>query len=147
MSRVFWLHDEGLTQPQALGATDRWVYFWDLAYFDNQAWSLKRQVFIYETLCELAQQGCEVYQGDTIEGLVALRQSGFELVTQTPQDPVLRGLVDILVQRVPDLVLKSAPRLVDSSKPLAPKRFFHYWKKVEKTLLGEVQPTTHHRVR
>jgi hypothetical protein len=147
MNRVFWLHDECLRQPAGLSSTDRWVYVWDDAYFNHQAWSLKRQVFIYETLCELAHQGCEVYQGSTLEVLMMLKQSGLDVMTQAPQDPVLQSLVDSIKQELADLVLTPPPALVDYPTQVAPKRFFQYWKKVETSLLGDSQPSTHHRVR
>lgn len=147
MSRLFWLHDECLRQPQGLSANDRWVYVWDNGYLSHQAWSLKRQVFIYETLCEMAQQGCELYQGNTLEVLVELKQTGVELITQAPLDPILTSLVDSLKQGLPDLVLNTPPVLVDYPSKHTPKRFFQYWKKVEKPLLASRQASTHQRVR
>ncbi|WFE68936.1 hypothetical protein P8S54_01165 [Thiomicrospira sp. R3] len=147
MARLFWLHDECLTRPRDLNPEDRWVYIWDQTYFNKQAWSLKRQVFVYETLCELADLGCEVYQADILEGLHRLLEQGCEeILTPAAQDPILSELIETAQQAIASLQLRSVDEWVSIDDP-APKRFFHYWKKVEKQLLSETQLTTHHRVR
>lgn len=149
MNRLFWVHDECLRRPVDLAAEDRWIYLWDTAYFNRQAWSFKRQLFIYETLCELAEQGCEIYQADTLAGLAEWLQnhSASQIVTQEASDPMLHQLISQAAQRFEQLQIQSAPGLVTVNFDLAPKRFFHYWKKVEKSLLGEKQKNIHQRVR
>lgn len=147
MKRLFWLHDECLRKPADLQPKERWIVIWDTEYFNNQAWSLKRQVFIYETLCALAQQGCEVVHGESVDSLLAFHQQGFDIVTQRAQDPILHALVTRVQQAIPQLTQQQQPGLVDYEDMPPPKRFFHFWNKVETSLLGEKQKSTHHRVR
>jgi hypothetical protein len=140
MSRVFWLHDGCLARPMDLQPGERWLYIWDAHYFEQQAWSLKRQVFIYETLCELAQQGCEVYGGATVDGLAEVLAEGDELITYATQDPILQTWINRVCFALPTVRLLPLPGLL--TVPQAPplKRFFHYWKQVEKPLLGLERP-------
>ncbi|MFA6700251.1 MAG: hypothetical protein WCS28_08780 [Thiomicrospira sp.] len=136
MRRVFWLHDACLQRPLDLRVGDRWVYIWDVDYIHQQAWSLKRQVFIYETLCELAQQGCEVYAADTVVGLADLLDEKTELVTYAAQDPILQVLINRVCLAWPNLRLQPIAGLLNLEQAPPLKRFFHYWKRVEKPLLG-----------
>ncbi|WP_044407902.1 hypothetical protein [Thiomicrospira microaerophila] len=149
MSRLFWLHDECLAKPADCQPADRWVYIWDQAYFNNQAWSAKRLFFIFETLVDLAQQGAEIYQAPTASGLTALvEQHGFEqVITFSANDPVLNQLIVDVQLKIPHLTCMAQPGLVDRDLLKPAKRFFQYWKQVEKPLLGEKLTTTHQRVR
>lgn len=144
---MFWLHDESLHRPRAISPQDRWVFIWDQSYFNSQAWSFKRQVFLFESITELAQQGCEVYQADTLTALQTLvAGQEIELVVQRAQDPLLQRLVEQVQRRVNPLSLQNAPSLVELGE-FRSKRFFHYWKQVETSLLGDRQSSTHYRVR
>ncbi|UQB41623.1 hypothetical protein JX580_08040 [Thiomicrospira microaerophila] len=147
MKRVFWLHDESLHRPKMIRPEDRWVFIWDQSYLNSQAWSFKRQVFLFESVTELAQQGCEVYQADTLSALQTLVVGQeIELVVQRAQDPLLQHLIEQVQQQFNPLSLQTPPGLVALGE-FRPKRFFHYWKQVETSLLGDRQPSTHYRVR
>ncbi|MGC9385477.1 MAG: hypothetical protein ACP5D0_00905 [Hydrogenovibrio sp.] len=147
MSRIFWVHDECLHRPADLAAGDRWVYIWDADYIADQAWSLKRQVFLYETLCALAEQGCEVVGGETVTVMKNTAFQAGDWVTECAQDPVLQALMARAQCVLPRLKILFPPGLVDSSVPLPLRRFFPYWKTVEPLLLGARRTETHHRVR
>jgi hypothetical protein len=133
-SRLFWLHDEALRKPEAYQPGDRLVYLWDPHYVAQQAWSLKRRVFIYECLVALQ---AEIYVGQPAEFWLAF-------LAQTPDQTVyVAGALDPLLQawlascpsEVP-LVAGSNPShfLLPDLHPTRLKRFSHFWPAQAKVL-------------
>ena len=61
---LFWFHDKALSHAAltAVSPESRALYIWDDTYFKTRGYSLKRLVFIYETLCEM---DIEIIKGDT----------------------------------------------------------------------------------
>lgn len=134
MKRLFWLHDENLSLPLDLTEEDQLIYIWDNAYLNAQAWSFKRQLFIYESLCELP---VTIWQGDTCQVLLELSQttSFDEIRVQTALDPILQQLIRQASALLPTLVQTPYPQLFAEYQLKPCQRFHAYWKQVA-PLLG-----------
>ncbi|WP_019895338.1 hypothetical protein [Hydrogenovibrio halophilus] len=146
MSTVYWLHDECLKRPDAITESDRLISVWDHQYLFDQAWSLKRLVFLYESLCSL---GCDIYQAHINEVLTHLsaRPEVSEIVTWEAQDPRLNRMIENAKCCHPNLQVRPQPNMVDMNIRPPVKRFFHYWKRTEATLTGGRNRQTSHRVK
>jgi len=125
------LHEEALrtNHPVFLTAPPQTksLFIWDDHYFREVNYSLKRLVFIYETLCEMP---IEILQGETF---TVIKDLGPEvLYVPTTNNPRICALIKSLecltkVERVDE------ERFVTCKKPSDFKRFFQYWKRAEKT--------------
>ena len=66
------LHEKSLRIPNAfvglLNKDTKVIYVWDDEYYKNRGYSLKRLVFIYESLCKLPVQ---ILRGDTTQILTS----------------------------------------------------------------------------
>jgi hypothetical protein len=146
MSILYWLHDECLKQPEGFKAGDRLVYIWDAGYFNDQAWSFKRLVFLYECLCSL---GCEIYQAEDINALRQLIEQNdtSTMITWQAHDPILARRIQKAKQHHPSLQVLPQTSLVAMHIQPPVKRFFHYWKRVEKSLTGQHSQNARHRVK
>lgn len=128
---IILLHEEALrtTHPVFTAApTDaRAFYVWDDAYFQRMGYSLKRLVFIYETLCALP---IKIVQGNTASVVRALAPSAvFMPVAHTPAlvqllEPLHSVCAVHIIADEPFVTLKSGADY---------RRFFHYWNKAQKT--------------
>lgn len=125
---ILWLHDKALriSHPVFLHAPKqaKAIFIWDDAYFKRCDYSLKRLVFIYETLCTLP---VEIIQGDTLT----------ELKTFVPATVYIPYDYNLYVQSVLQefsaltevKVIPDEPFVITSNKANF-KRFSKYWKKV-----------------
>ncbi|SFR53882.1 hypothetical protein [Thiomicrospira sp. ALE5] len=140
-ARLFWLHDEALAKPDDYRAGDKLVYLWDANYFAQQAWSLKRRVFIYECLVALK---AEIYVGQPAEFwpvfLAQQAQSlgqGSEPIVYVAAalDPVLQAWLATCPSEV-KLEVTSNPShfLLPDLQPTRLKRFSHFWSAQAKAL-------------
>ncbi len=139
MKTIYWLHDESLCLPKDFdSANDALIFIWDGDYFAQQGWSLKRLVFIYETLCELP---IEIWHGDTLETLSALMQSKqpSQLSVQEAIDPNLNQLINSVVKAIP-MQLTQRIQWIDETKLKPCKRFYAYWQQVETQCLPNSLP-------
>lgn len=125
------LHDEALrmTQPvfQAAPAEAKAIYVWDDTYFRNANYSLKRLVFIYETLCELP---VDIIAGRTAE--VVREFSPSALYVPATNNPLIAESMRDLVAIAPVHTIEDEAFVV-FKKPVQFRRFFQYWNKAEKT--------------
>lgn len=130
---IIWLHDEALRAAHPVFSVApehaKAIFIWDENYFKQLGYSLKRLVFIYETLCDLP---VEIFQGDTLNLLkqflpsVVYIPESYSCFVQT----IARELSAVTkVQMVDD-----EPFVVLSKKSDC-KRFFQYWNKAEKLAL------------
>ncbi len=144
MKRLFWLHDESLCVPRQANSGDLLVFCWHPAYFEQQGWSLKRLVFIYESLCSLP---VSIYAGEPSELLQALKQQHplSEILIQQPLDPLLTAQLENLSQ-AHAVTFYPAPSMLDDSHIKPSKRFYTYWQQVAQQL-GQTSPqkTQFHR--
>jgi hypothetical protein len=130
---LIWLHDEALriNHPvfQAAPPLTQAIYVWDNNYFETLGYSLKRLVFIYETLCELP---VDIVQGETPTIIKALAPSVIYLpATNKPHlVAVIRSLKPLTeVEVIDDKSFVEVDREIDF------RRFFPFWKLAEKDAL------------
>ena len=125
------LHEESLrmTHPvfHASPNGTRVIYVWDDAYVQRTAYSLKRLIFIYETLCELR---VDIFRGDTRSTLQEINPS-LVYIPRT-NNPLLLEMIDS-VREVVSVEMVADEVFVHLKKPMESKRFFQYWSKAEKT--------------
>jgi hypothetical protein len=123
------LHEEALriTHPVFTVAPNdtKAIYVWDDEYFRRTNYSLKRLVFIYETLCELP---IEIIYGNTLTIVQALAPS--TLYLPTTNNPLLTSLIDTL-KLVASIELVADETFVQIDSNTNFKRFFQYWNKIE----------------
>jgi hypothetical protein len=128
---LIWLHEEALriTHPvfRAAPVDTKAIYIWDDTFLRRANYSLKRLVFIYETLCELP---IDIIQGDTMSVIYELKPS--DLCVPAAHNPLLierisRVASAFKVTHVVDDVFAYIKGTADT------KRFFQYWNKAEKT--------------
>ncbi len=133
MSELIWLHPDCLAAdnpafqkyPQAKA-----LFVFDEAEIASEQWTLKRIVFLYETLLELE---CDIERGDAVEKLLATGAS--KLVTVASVSPRFLELVTKLKASV-EVEILPAVAFVDYRGSLDLKRFSRYWKRVEPVLFG-----------
>ena len=84
--QLLYIHDKGLGDYHPIfsrmNANSKAVFIWDDAFFKRRCYSLKRLVFIYETLCSMP---IEIYYGDTkniIKEIVNLGEITSKVVMQ-----------------------------------------------------------------
>jgi hypothetical protein len=123
------LHEEALriTHPVFTVAPNdtKAVYIWDDDYFRRANYSLKRLVFIYETLCELP---IEIFQGNTLMIIQGLAPS--TLYLPTTNNPLLISLIDTL-KLIASVELVADEAFVQIKSTASFKRFSQYWNKIE----------------
>ena len=128
---LIWIHEEALrvTHPVFTIAPSgtRAVFIWDDNYFKTLNYSLKRLIFIYETLCELP---VDIIRGDTVS--VIKEYSPSQLYIPESHKPHILLMINNLklittLQIIKDETFVQIPDTTDF------KRFFKYWNLAEKT--------------
>lgn len=124
------LHPEALrgTHPvfQAAPLGTAAIFVWDDAYWRAANYSLKRLIFIYETLCELP---VTILHG-TVEEVVKAYAPSMLYVPAT-HNPLLAAEITRLAQLAPLQWVADEPFVVMQFKGEM-RRFFPYWKKAER---------------
>ena len=126
------LHEKSLRIPDAvvdrLEKDTRVIYVWDDAYYKNRGYSLKRLVFIYETLSKLPVQ---ILRGDTIQILGSFN----------PKKVLIPFTADIGLTKLSQSLSRSFnveivrdDLFCEEDFSFETKRFFKYWKKAKKTV-------------
>ena len=128
---LIWLHEEALriTHPVFKVALERTkaIYVWDDGYFRQANYSLKRLIFIYETLCELP---VDIIHGNTIDVIRELAPP--TLYIPETNNPLIVNIIASLEATLPVTVVEDEAFVV-IKKPSEFHRFFQYWNKAEKT--------------
>lgn len=128
---LIWLHEEALrvTHPifSAAPAATRAIYVWDDAYLRQLDYSLKRLVFIYETLSELP---VGILQGDTVRILKQIAPSILYVPATTK--PHIASTIDQL-KSVTKVEIIQDEDFVTITKAGDLRRFFPYWNMAQKT--------------
>jgi hypothetical protein len=126
---IIWVHDKALNHSslQALGANTRAIFIWDDEYFQNRLYSLKRLVFIYETLCQMP---VEIIKGDTLKVIRFLAPD--KVKTWFTADTKIKKITQLLAKNYKVEVIKPQPfaQILESYEF---KRFFKYWNEAKKT--------------
>ena len=127
---IIWLHEKALSNDHPVFKdpyqSTRTIYIWDNGYLKKRNYSLKKLVFLYETLCSLP---VEIIEGDTLEVLKSFEVE-LILIPQTP-DSYIKAIVQQLSLSKATL---EVPETTFSSFATGKKmgRFFKYWKVAKK---------------
>jgi hypothetical protein len=132
MSRaLIWLHEETLrlNHPvfSAAPKDSKAVFIWDDAYLRKLDYSLKRLVFIYETLCEMQ---LEILSGDIVNVIKEIAPSC--LYIPATNKPHILSIIEDL-KSAAKIELVADENFVSISKPVEFSRFFKYWKSAQKS--------------
>ena len=127
------LHEEALrmTHPVFSSAPDgtKAVFIWDHSYFRQMNYSLKRLVFIYETLCEMP---IDILRGEPVNVVKELAPSC--VYFPSSNNPLICSKMRELKRVTQVEVVEDSP-FVKIKKSTDFMRFFQYWKKAERTAL------------
>lgn len=128
---IILLHEEALrvTHPifKVVPEGTKAIYIWDDTHFARANFSLKRLVFIFETLCELP---IEIIQGRTLSVIRELAPS--TLIVPATNNPLITSTIETL-QTIVSVQIVSDNKFAVIKNPSNFRSFFQYWKKVEKS--------------
>ncbi len=131
MSALIWVHEDALRDNHpvrtAAGDDAQAVFIWDNAYFRTQGYSAKRLVFIAECLADMK---VSLYEGSTVDALTAL-SAGSQIFTAATPNPAFGCIIEDLGITVIDEIPLAR---IDEHADLG--RFFRYWKKAGKSVMG-----------
>ena len=132
--KVVWLHEKALSVEHAflnqLNPETRLIHVWDDEYYQRRNYSLKRLVFIYETLCDLP---VDIIAGNTVDVFKKLHPR--QVLTPYTADSEVKHLMDKLSEAVPVKMIHDH-EFVDIEKDLNLKRFFRFWNKAKQSALS-----------
>ena len=103
------------------------VHIWDDEYYRTQRYSLKRLVFIYETLLDLP---LEIIHGNTLDILNKLNVD--HIVTPYSSDQALKNLFS-KIEKIKTVHYLFETSFVHLDRTVEFKRFFKYWNQAKKT--------------
>ena len=144
MADLVWLHEEGLrlTHPvfAAAGPDAPCIFVWDVARLAASHVGIKRQLFIYETLAEMASsRGLQIHPGhaDAVLPQAAAAAGADRILVPASPDPAIRGAIADLRRAVPDIEVAVVEDTHFATLPSQPDlgRFFRYWNKAKKSAL------------
>lgn len=128
---IVWMHDQAITFSsefyQRQDSDTRLIYIWDDAYLKSQGYTLKRLVFIYESLIETPVQ---ILKGNTLEVLKDLQPN--KVLTFNTPDTRIKALIDKVSKEL-NLELIDQKSFVDLPNKEIGKRFFKYWNQAKKS--------------
>ena len=130
---LIWLHEESLreTHPVFTAAPEgtRAIYVWDDEYLRQLDYSLKRLVFIYETLCELP---VDIIRGDSVSIIKQMCPS-ILYVPATTKPHIISNIGRL--KTIANVQMIQDENFVTMTKTTDLKRFFPYWNMAQKTAL------------
>ena len=126
---IVWVHEKALNNSLLGNPKNNKLalFIWDNSYFKNRAYTFKRLVFIYETLCQMP---VEILKGNTIDVIKSFSPSNIK--TQFTVDTKIREIIQHLSKDHNIEVIKPVS-FVEIPDDLEFKRFFKYWNKAKKT--------------
>lgn len=128
---LIWLHEEALrvTHPifKAAPQATKAIFVWDDKYLQALNYSLKRLVFVYESLCELP---IDIIRGETVSVIKEL--SPAKLYVPFSNKPHIVSVIESLklITTVEIIQDEEFAKIGDGADL---KRFFKYWSQAEKT--------------
>jgi len=130
---LFYIHDKALGSDCSIfsrtNSETKAVFIWDDYYFKQRGYSLKRLVFIYETLCSMPVDIIYGTTGDVINMLAPKK-----IITSFTADlPIQKIFKNISKQFELEFVYQPSFSQIDDSFEF--KRFFKYWNKARKSAL------------
>lgn len=128
---ILWLHEKALKnwhdEIDILDDNIRIIYIWDDGYYQRKGYSLKRLVFIYETLCAMK---VDIIKGDTITIFQSL--SANKIYIPYSADSEIKKLSDN-ISKITDIEIIKEVDFVNMANDISLKRFFQYWNKAKKS--------------
>ena len=103
------------------------IHIWDDEYYRTQRYSLKRLVFIYETLLELP---LEIIHGNTLD--ILNEQNLDHIVIPYSGDQVLKNLFSE-IETIKTVHYLFETCFANLDRTVEFKRFFKYWNQAKKT--------------
>ena len=103
------------------------VHIWDDEYYRSQRYSLKRLVFIYETLLDLP---LEIIHGNTLD--ILSKENFDHIVIPYSGDQVLKTLFS-KIEKIKTVQYLFETSFVNLDRAVEFKRFFKYWNQAKKT--------------
>ena len=130
---LFYIHDKALGSNCSVfsrtNSETKAVFIWDDYYFKQRGYSLKRLVFIYETLCSMP---VDIIYGTTVDVINMLTPK--KIITSFTADlPIQKIFKNISKQFELEFVYQPSFSQIDDSFEF--KRFFKYWNKARKSAL------------
>ena len=126
------LHEKSLRIPntviERLTEETKVIYVWDDEYYKNRGYSLKRLVFIYESLCTLPVQ---ILRGNTVDILNSFNPK--RILIPFTADTGLSRMSGNLSRHFKVEIIKD-DLFCEVNFDFETKRFFKYWKGAEKTV-------------
>ena len=126
------LHEKSLRIPntviERLTEDTKVIYVWDDEYYINRGYSLKRLVFIYESLCTLPVQ---ILRGNAAKILTSFNPK--KVLIPFTADTGLTKMSENLSRRFNVEIIKD-DSFCEVNFEFETKRFFKYWKRAEKTV-------------
>lgn len=134
VNHIIWIHEKALnTKYFVLLPSDeqtKVIFIWDNQYFQDRSYSLKRLVFIYETLCQMP---VEIINGNTFDVINSFAMNtNIKITTSFTTDIKIKNIIQKLSKIYDIDVIKPKPFVqIPDDYPF--KRFFNYWKKAQKS--------------
>jgi hypothetical protein len=123
------LHEESMrmTHPVFRAAPKgvQVIYVWDDAYLKSTNYSLKRLIFIYETLCEME---VNIFRGNTCSILQEMNPS--IVYIPSTNNPLLLEMIKSVREAFTIGMVDDEP-FVFLNNSMVYKRFFQYWSKAK----------------
>lgn len=126
---IIWVHEKALNSNLLADIDDnkKALFIWDNSYFQSRSYTLKRLVFIYETLCQLP---VEIIQGDTQDIIDSFLPTTVQ--TQFTTDTKIKEIIQSLSIRYKVEIFQPDP-FAEIPEGYDPTRFFKYWNTAKKT--------------
>ena len=142
MADLVWLHEGALrlTHPvfAAAGPDAAVVFIWDAERLAASHVGLKRQLFIYETLAEMASsRAIDIFEGRAESLLPQLGDGSSRILVPASPDPAIRAGIGGLRQAATGheiVEIEDTPFVTLSMQPDL-GRFFRYWNKAKKSAM------------
>lgn len=126
---LIWLHEDALRLSHPIFASApshcEAVFIWDDQYLREANYSLKRLVFLYETLCELP---LVILYGNTLEILKS--HEATQLYVPSSPNPWIRSVYEQLPVNKNVILIHEEP-FVSLKANTDFRRFYQYWNKVK----------------
>lgn len=127
---LIWLHEDALRRSHpcvaAAGKHATCVHLWDDAYLQAADYSLKRLVFLYETI---ADAGIDILRGDSY--LTLLQHPAAHVWIPYSPNPFIRSVAEQL-QTHKSVTIVQDDAFVHLRRNTVHTRFFAYWRQAEK---------------
>ena len=127
---IIWLHEKALSTNhpifQDFTQSTSVIHIWDNDYLKKRNYSLKKLIFLYETLCSFP---VEIIEGNTLKILQSFNVEKI-FIPQTP-DSHIRAIVERLSTGKTVVEVPETP-FCHLNLPKRKDRFFNYWKIAKK---------------